>query len=374
MYYRLADDNDLRSKPIPEAEKPGRHTPLRPEASDRFWGGVFYSLLYLHGHTLHEAHAKLMERGGADHLTIEDLAQWREWYQPRETLRQMRLGAENSKAIIDEYDTHGHVYEAALERMLIFKASQAASDPRADPRSIQTTVGTLIQYRKLRVAEETIQLKKLAFRRESGELLNKYLNDQRIKEAETKNFDNTEKIDLMGRILWGDWWKGVEGKTDHRYENWEGRYSDEIVPVGEREIPLEDLTDEQKEKLKAEGWRNPIERYGWDAMSEPFKKDYYRKRELKKRKAAQEAADKAEEETRKEEEARVAATAPPTGPFPAYINGVLMGEVEKEVLAGEPGPNDPIPPHLAPDLDSLPLITDKSKRDAGLIPDGKIFV
>lgn len=65
------------------------------------------------------------------------------------------------------------------------------------------------QLQNAHIRTVNLQLEGVRMVRETGRIFLKYYSDQRAREIAEAGFDNTEKIERLGELLFGDLWSGI---------------------------------------------------------------------------------------------------------------------------------------------------------------------
>lgn len=166
---------------------------------------------------------------------------WQAEVSPRLLSRRTRA-AEAAGALVAQAAAANPQLDAALRATLKQRAFEALIDPNAEPLAIAQVVGQAMTLGRIEAAEADRQLKERAlslqeqqknrdleirtaelslaqdrFRRETCDLFLKWAEDQRAKEVVASGAAKSEKIEALGRIMFGELWdarpEAGEGKA-----------------------------------------------------------------------------------------------------------------------------------------------------------------
>ncbi len=86
----------------------------------------------------------------------------------------------------------------------------------AEPESLNLMVRAYTQLYATELRAESLKLDLAREERESGRQFLKYYQNQKARDLAEANFDNSEKIDELGQLIFGELWSGIEETSGDR--------------------------------------------------------------------------------------------------------------------------------------------------------------
>lgn len=93
-----------------------------------------------------------------------------------------------------------------LQRVLIMDLSARGAVDPATLGIIQKMVGTCLDHQRAGIAQDSLNLDRARFQRETAELFLKWQADARAQEITASTSSNSEKIEALGNLMFGDLW------------------------------------------------------------------------------------------------------------------------------------------------------------------------
>lgn len=107
--------------------------------------------------------------------------------------------------------TPGRFDQATIDA-LKQKAFELAISPLSSPKDIKAITTLLLKNTDQDLKRAEIDLQRARFQRETAELFLQFCEDRRAKEVVASAAPRSEKIDELGRIMFGDMWAQRTGK------------------------------------------------------------------------------------------------------------------------------------------------------------------
>lgn len=98
-------------------------------------------------------------------------------------------------------------FDAATIDALRQKAFELAVSPLASAKDIKSVTMLLLKNNEQDIRRQELELQRAKFRRETAELFLEYCEDLRAKEVVASSAPRSEKLDELGRIMFGDLWE-----------------------------------------------------------------------------------------------------------------------------------------------------------------------
>lgn len=179
-----------------------------PEAAQE----QLYELLTTPGQTLKSVREHLAEDGIK--VSQQTVSEFRSWYSQRLQFRQWenravtmmellrKAAPELSEAKVSEYGASVFNLQAIEENdpTMFLKIQTARHKAEMDRLKFEQ------KERQIAQRQETLELEKKRFQRETAELFLTFVKDRRAKEIATSTESNAQKIERLGQLMFGEDW------------------------------------------------------------------------------------------------------------------------------------------------------------------------
>jgi len=161
---------------------------------------------------LASAQARLLERGVK--VSLGRLSAW--WGQEQQDRMRERIlervssGAQLSGELEAAFREHAAPQIETLIKLLKVLVMQASVDGGTDPKLLMLVpqlMRPVLEELKVRQRDRELGLAEQRFQRETCELFLRWYNDQRASEVASSPASNSEKIERLGQLMFGEEWK-----------------------------------------------------------------------------------------------------------------------------------------------------------------------
>ena len=125
------------------------------------------------------------------------------WY----LIARRRAASELASDVAAEAEREPGKFDAAMIDAIKQKAFELAISPTADPRDVKNVLMLVLKAGDQDIKKSELSLSERKFQRETCDLFLKWQEDQRAREIAAGGGTHSEKIEALGRAMFGDTWE-----------------------------------------------------------------------------------------------------------------------------------------------------------------------